>query len=184
MVTYAPDFLLDRLLYRDGLMLIIDKPAGLPVHAGPSGGDNLENYFDALRFGLPRQPALAHRLDRTPPRDQARVHLRLSKLFCRRSPHSVQASPSATSMPTKTDLPTARPTSFQIKENPAVRAAKIQFRACCTACQNCTTRCKAHRSMTVTEKFFSAKSVKRPSRSMPSMPEYAEYVFKPSALLN
>lgn len=64
MVTYAPDFLLDRLLYRDGLMLIIDKPAGLPVHAGPSGGDNLENYFDALRFGLPRQPALAHRLDR------------------------------------------------------------------------------------------------------------------------
>ncbi|WP_411819192.1 RNA pseudouridine synthase [Hyphococcus formosus] len=64
MVTYAADFLLDRLLYRDGLMLIIDKPAGLPVHAGPSGGDNLENYFDALRFGLPRPPALAHRLDR------------------------------------------------------------------------------------------------------------------------
>lgn len=61
---YAPDFLLDRLLYRDGLMLIIDKPAGLPVHAGPGGGDNLENYFDALCFGLPRSPALAHRLDR------------------------------------------------------------------------------------------------------------------------
>lgn len=58
------DFLLNRLLYRDGLMLVIDKPAGLPVHAGPGGGDNLENYFDALRFGLPRPPALAHRLDR------------------------------------------------------------------------------------------------------------------------
>lgn len=63
-LKYAPDFLLDRLLYRDGLMLIIDKPAGLPVHAGPAGGDHLENYFDALRFGLPRPPALAHRLDR------------------------------------------------------------------------------------------------------------------------
>ena len=63
-MAYAPDFLLDRLLYRDGLMLVIDKPAGLPVHAGPGGGDNLENYFDALRFGLPRAPALAHRLDR------------------------------------------------------------------------------------------------------------------------
>ncbi|WP_425410623.1 RluA family pseudouridine synthase [Hyphococcus sp.] len=68
-MAYASDFLLDRLLYRDGLMLVIDKPAGLPVHAGPSsrkkgGGDNLENYFDALRFGLPRRPALAHRLDR------------------------------------------------------------------------------------------------------------------------
>ena len=53
-----------RLLYRDGLMLVIDKPAGIPVHGGPGGGDNLENHFDALRFGLPRPPALAHRLDR------------------------------------------------------------------------------------------------------------------------
>src|SRR5688500_9780447 len=30
--------ILARLLYRDGLMLILDKPAGLPVHAGPKGG--------------------------------------------------------------------------------------------------------------------------------------------------
>lgn len=56
--------LLDRLLYRDGLMLVLDKPAGLPVHAGPKGGPNLEDGFDALRFGLPRPPGLAHRLDR------------------------------------------------------------------------------------------------------------------------
>jgi tRNA pseudouridine32 synthase/23S rRNA pseudouridine746 synthase/23S rRNA pseudouridine1911/1915/1917 synthase len=56
--------LLQRLLYRDGLCLIIDKPAGLPVHAGPGGGDNLEKHLDALRFGLPHPPALAHRLDR------------------------------------------------------------------------------------------------------------------------
>lgn len=61
---YASDFLLDRLLHRDGLLLIVNKPAGLPVHPGPGGGDHLENYFDALRFGLPRPPALAHRLDR------------------------------------------------------------------------------------------------------------------------
>ena len=53
-----------RLLYRDGLMLVIDKPAGVAVHRGPKGGDSLEDYFDALRFGLPRAPALAHRLDR------------------------------------------------------------------------------------------------------------------------
>jgi tRNA pseudouridine32 synthase/23S rRNA pseudouridine746 synthase len=53
-----------RLLYRDALMLVLDKPAGIPVHAGPGGGPNLEDYFDALRFGLPRPPALAHRLDR------------------------------------------------------------------------------------------------------------------------
>ena len=62
--SHPHDFLLSRVLHRDGLMLVIDKPAGLPVHAGPSGGDNLEAYFDALRFGLPRPPALAHRLDR------------------------------------------------------------------------------------------------------------------------
>ena len=53
-----------RLLYRDGLILILDKPAGLPVHGGPGGGDNLERHFEHLRFGLPKPPALAHRLDR------------------------------------------------------------------------------------------------------------------------
>jgi tRNA pseudouridine32 synthase/23S rRNA pseudouridine746 synthase len=53
-----------RLLYRDGLMLVIDKPAGFAVHKGPKGGESLEDFFGALRFGLPRAPALAHRLDR------------------------------------------------------------------------------------------------------------------------
>src|SRR5438094_3993379 len=53
-----------RLIYRDGLMLVIDKPAGLPVHKGPKGGESLEDYFGALRFGLPHPPALAHRLNR------------------------------------------------------------------------------------------------------------------------
>jgi tRNA pseudouridine32 synthase/23S rRNA pseudouridine746 synthase len=56
--------MLARLLYRDGLMLVIDKPAGFAVHRGPRGGDALDAYFDALRFGLPRAPALAHRLDK------------------------------------------------------------------------------------------------------------------------
>ncbi|HZP76921.1 MAG TPA: RNA pseudouridine synthase [Pseudolabrys sp.] len=60
----TPDEMLARLLYRDGLMLVIDKPAGVPVHRGPKGGPSLEDDFDALRFGLPRAPALAHRLDR------------------------------------------------------------------------------------------------------------------------
>src|SRR5579884_4026682 len=56
--------LLARVLYRDGLMLVIDKPAGYAVHRGPKGGAALEDYFDLLRFGLQRPPALAHRLDR------------------------------------------------------------------------------------------------------------------------
>ena len=58
-VIAAPD-----ILYRDGLILVVNKPAGIPVHAGPSGGPSLEDTFDALRFGLPKPPSLAHRLDR------------------------------------------------------------------------------------------------------------------------
>jgi tRNA pseudouridine32 synthase / 23S rRNA pseudouridine746 synthase len=56
--------LADRVLYRDGLILVIDKPAGIAVHPGPGRGPNLEKQFDDLRFGLPHPPALAHRLDR------------------------------------------------------------------------------------------------------------------------
>jgi tRNA pseudouridine32 synthase/23S rRNA pseudouridine746 synthase len=36
----------------------------LPCTRGRRAGASLEDYFDALRFGLPRQPALAHRLDK------------------------------------------------------------------------------------------------------------------------
>ena len=36
-------------LYRDALMLVIDKPAGVAVHAGPKGGPSLEDRFDELR---------------------------------------------------------------------------------------------------------------------------------------
>src|SRR4029079_13785087 len=60
----TPEEIVERLLYRDGLMLVLDKPAGFAVHKGPKGGESLEDYFCALRFGLTRAPALAHRLDR------------------------------------------------------------------------------------------------------------------------
>jgi tRNA pseudouridine32 synthase/23S rRNA pseudouridine746 synthase len=65
----TPEEMVARLLYRDGLMLVVDKPAGLAVHRGPKAAGMktapaLEDYFDALRFGLPRAPSLAHRLDR------------------------------------------------------------------------------------------------------------------------
>jgi tRNA pseudouridine32 synthase/23S rRNA pseudouridine746 synthase len=60
----TPEEMVARLLYRDGLMLVVDKPPGMAVHRGPKGGESLEDHFDALRFGLPRSPALAHRLDR------------------------------------------------------------------------------------------------------------------------
>jgi len=64
MYAMTPEEMVSRLLYRDGLMLVIDKPAGMAVHNGPKGGISLQDHFDALRFGLPRPPGLAHRLDR------------------------------------------------------------------------------------------------------------------------
>jgi len=60
----TPEEICARLLYRDGLMLVLDKPAGLAVHRGPKGGESFEDSFGHLRFGLPRSPSLAHRLDK------------------------------------------------------------------------------------------------------------------------
>jgi RluA family pseudouridine synthase len=59
-----PADLSDRLLHRDGNMLILDKLAGLAVHPGPRTPHSLELYLPTLAFGLPRPPSLAHRLDR------------------------------------------------------------------------------------------------------------------------
>lgn len=56
--------LLQRVLYRDGLILVVNKPAGLAVHKGGPSIHNLEQYFHWLTFGLPNAPVLAHRLDR------------------------------------------------------------------------------------------------------------------------
>lgn len=56
--------LIARVLHRDGMVLVLDKPSGLPVHPGPKGGVTLHDHLDALRFGLPRKPELAHRLDK------------------------------------------------------------------------------------------------------------------------
>ena len=61
----TPEELLARVLYRDAMVLIVDKPAGLAVHAGArDGSHHLMDLLEPLRFGLPRNPELAHRLDR------------------------------------------------------------------------------------------------------------------------
>lgn len=59
-----PHEILNKVLYRDALMLVVDKPAGIPVHSGRGGGENLEMYFHHLKYGLPKNPSLAHRLDK------------------------------------------------------------------------------------------------------------------------
>ena len=80
--------IVSKVLYRDALMLVIDKPAGLPVHPGPKGGETLTHHLDSLRFGLPRKPEAAHRLDRDTSGclilgRHARAIARLNELFKR-----------------------------------------------------------------------------------------------------
>jgi tRNA pseudouridine32 synthase/23S rRNA pseudouridine746 synthase len=56
-----------RVLHRDAMMLVIDKPYGAPVHKGPRnvhGDPPIDRMFPHLAFGLPKPPELAHRLDR------------------------------------------------------------------------------------------------------------------------
>ena len=50
------------MLYRDGLILVINKPAGMAVHKGRGAGAVLDRM--ALRFGKEKPPEVAHRLDR------------------------------------------------------------------------------------------------------------------------
>lgn len=56
--------ILDRVLYRDAMMLILNKPAGIAVHATGHDRLALDQSFHHLQFGLPKKPELAHRLDR------------------------------------------------------------------------------------------------------------------------
>ncbi|HIJ61646.1 MAG TPA: RNA pseudouridine synthase [Rhodospirillaceae bacterium] len=46
------------------MMLVINKPAGLAVHASGREDSHLGHFLAALSFGLPNPPQLAHRLDR------------------------------------------------------------------------------------------------------------------------
>ena len=43
--------------------MILDKPSGLSVHAGPRGGASLEDWLPALQMGKRHLPQPAHRLD-------------------------------------------------------------------------------------------------------------------------
>ena len=56
--------ILGRVLHKDAHVIVVDKPAGVAVHAGSGRDDALDRHFPALTFGLDRPPALAHRLDR------------------------------------------------------------------------------------------------------------------------
>ena len=50
------------ILFRDSRFVVLDKPAGLPVHPGPRGGASVEDFFPELSRRKDG-PWLAHRLD-------------------------------------------------------------------------------------------------------------------------
>lgn len=58
-----PGWLAARILHQDPDVLILDKPAGLPVHRGPRGGGSLEDWLPLLQQGKRHLPQPAHRLD-------------------------------------------------------------------------------------------------------------------------
>ncbi len=51
------------LLHQDPAVLVLNKPAGLAVHAGPGGKASLEDFLPALQLGKRHLPQPAHRLD-------------------------------------------------------------------------------------------------------------------------
>ncbi len=129
-----------RLLDRDALVLVIDKPAGLPVHPGPRGGETLTDHLDALRFGLPRRPEAAHRLDRDTSGclalgRHAKALARLGKLFSGNQTEKtywaiVSGGPAEEAG--SIDMPLARrssdPRSWWMKADPAGDAALTHWR--------------------------------------------------------
>ncbi|GEO37067.1 pseudouridine synthase [Skermanella aerolata] len=53
-----------RVLYKDGDVLVIDKPAGLAVQGGTATPKHLDAMLDALMFEKDERPKLVHRLDK------------------------------------------------------------------------------------------------------------------------
>ncbi len=51
-------------LYRDEQVIVLNKPAGLPVQGGPGIVRHVDGMLDALRFEAEHRPRLVHRIDR------------------------------------------------------------------------------------------------------------------------
>lgn len=57
-------FMQELVLYKDDRIIVINKPAGICVHAGPKTTEHLEGYLEALQYEADIAPLLVHRLDR------------------------------------------------------------------------------------------------------------------------
>ncbi len=127
------------LLYRDSLLLVVDKPAGLPVHGGPSGKPSLEDLLPTLRFGYRETPRLAHRLDQETSGCLAlgrndRAMRKLGRLFQRRLVEKRYWAIVAGAPPEPAgtiDLPLAKLTQgrqWRMATDPSGKAARTDYR--------------------------------------------------------
>lgn len=133
-------YIMSRILYRDAVMLVVDKPAGLPVHPDRRGGPTVADWLDELRFGLPRRPEVAHRLDRDTSGclvlgRHARALARLGELFASGQVEKtywalVAGSPASTEG--EIDLPIAPrsrdPHDWRVRVDPRGRPALTRWR--------------------------------------------------------
>jgi tRNA pseudouridine32 synthase/23S rRNA pseudouridine746 synthase len=53
----------DRILFIDGEVIVLDKPAGMPVDTPRRGGESIVSRTDELRCGFRSSPIPMHRLD-------------------------------------------------------------------------------------------------------------------------
>ena len=53
----------EKILFTDAEVIVIDKPAGLPVDPPRSGGPSVEAFVSELRLGFRTSPVAMHRLD-------------------------------------------------------------------------------------------------------------------------
>jgi len=51
-------------LFRDDVLIAVNKPSGLAVQGGSKTNRHLDGMLDALRFGAAEKPRLVHRLDK------------------------------------------------------------------------------------------------------------------------
>ena len=54
----------DAILHMDEDVIVLNKPAGLPVQGGTGQTRHLDGMLDALQFDAPERPRLVHRLDK------------------------------------------------------------------------------------------------------------------------
>lgn len=54
----------DAVLYKDDHIIVLNKPAGLPVQGGSKQTRHVDGLSEALRFGYEEKPRLVHRLDK------------------------------------------------------------------------------------------------------------------------